>query len=180
MGTPCNTADSGNYVARHVPFLYYNNVRTDAARCALRVRDFGDFAGDLAAGTFRFSMISPNLCDDMHGNGVIGALDTCGGTSDTNNGDVWLSNLVRTLLARPGFQAGGTDALFIVWDEENGSTGSEPIPLIVVSPLVRRGSTTAMAYDHYSLLATIESGLGASRVGGTEALAAHTISDVWR
>jgi acid phosphatase len=179
MSTPCNTTDSGNYVARHIPFLYYNNVRTDAARCTARVRDYGDFAGDLRGGAYRFSMISPDLCNDMHGNGLGGLFDTCGGTA-VGNGNGWLAREMPAIRMTAGFLAGGTDVLFIVWDEEDGSTGSEPIPLIVVSPLVRPHTVTATPYDHYSLLATVLSGLGATRVGSTEARAAHVIDDIWR
>jgi hypothetical protein len=176
MGSPCNVTDSGNYVARHIPLLYYVDVQTDTARCNSRVRDYGDFAADLIAGTYRFSMISPNLCDDMHGNNPISALDTCGGVSAENNGDLWLAGQVPTILARSGFMAGGHDVLFIVWDEEDNSTGSEPLPLIIVSPLVTAGRSTAVAYDHASLLATITDGLGAARVG----IAAGPIHDIWR
>ena len=50
MGTPCNTSDTGNYVVRHVPFLYYDNVRTDATRCNARVVDYSNFANDFGGG----------------------------------------------------------------------------------------------------------------------------------
>lgn len=180
MGTPCNTADSGNYVARHVPFLYYDNVRTDAVRCRERTRDLGDFAADLAAGTYRFSFIAPNLCSDMHGNGILGVLDSCGGSSAINNGDNWLASHVPAIVGSRGFDPEGSDVLFLVWDEEDGSTGSEPIPLIIVSPLVQARVRTSVAYDHYSLLATILDGFGVSRIGNAEATSAAAITDVWR
>jgi hypothetical protein len=176
MGTACNVTDSGNYVARHIPLLYYVDVQTDTARCNDRVRDFGDFASDLGDGTYRFSMISPNLCNDMHGNNPVSFLDTCGGKSAVNNGDNWLAAQVPNILATPGFSPGGSDVLFIVWDEEDGSTGSEPIPLIIVSPLLAAGTPTGTSYDHASLLATITDGLGAGRVG----MASGPINDVWQ
>jgi hypothetical protein len=94
------------------------------------------------------------------------------------NGDTWLSTEVPHILARPGFQPGGTDVLFIVWDEESFGLTSNPMPLIVVSPLVRSGMPTATMYDHYSLLATIEDGLGLGRIAN--AATASVIDDVWR
>ena len=81
------------------------------------------------------------------------------------------------LLATPGFAPGGSDVLFIVGDELPAAQGSGPMPFIVVSPLAK-AMPTAGAYNHYSLLATIEDGLGLPRLGNAEASA--TIADVWR
>ncbi len=173
MGAPCNPggADGGaHFAVNHVPFLYYDDVFKDSTRCQARVRDYTDFAPDLLGGTIRFALISPNLCHDMH--------DTCAGTP-VGQGDTWLSTQVPTLLATPGFASGGRDVLFIVGDEQaNGALGTAaPIPFIVVSPLAKKGTTSA-AYNHYALLATIEDGLGVQRLGSTQASA--TISDVWK
>src|SRR5215831_9845372 len=66
MGTPCNLTTAGNYAARHVPFLYYNNVQSNAARCAAHVVDYTAFAADRAGTTPALVMIAPNLIHDMH------------------------------------------------------------------------------------------------------------------
>jgi hypothetical protein len=169
MGAPCNASvDAGTtFAANHVPFLYYADVYGDSARCTERVRDFGDFAGDLAGGTYRFSLVSPNLCDDMHG---------CGSGDAVKAGDDWLAAHVPAILTTPGFAAGGSDVLFIVADEPD-MVSALPLPFVVVSPLAKKG-TTAGAYTHESLLTTIEDGLGLPRLGNTAALA--PIADVWR
>jgi hypothetical protein len=175
MGAPCNPlgADGGTlFAAAHVPFLYYDDVFTNSGRCQQRVRDFGDFAGDLASpsGTpIRFSLVSPNVCNDMHSN--------CTGDA-VKQGDTWLADHVPAILATPGFAAGGRDALFIVGDELPAALGSGPMPFVVASPLAKAGATTAGTYNHYSLLATIEDGLGLPRLGNSEGSA--TIADVWR
>jgi hypothetical protein len=170
MGAPCNpTVDAGaNYAVSHVPFLYYDNVYTAPARCSNRVRDYGDFAADLASGAYGFSFISPDTCHDMQNN--------CTG-NQVLQGDDWLSTNVPSILATSGFSAGGRDVLFIVWDEAGTDLGTPPLPLVVVSPLTRHVSTTN-AYNHYSLLATIEDGLGVPRLGS--AVGAAAIDDVWR
>jgi hypothetical protein len=165
---PCDLTDNGAYALKHVPFAYYDDVQLDPARCALRVRPYSDFAADLAAGSYRFSYISPNLCDDMH--------DGCDGGDPIANGDAWLHANVPPILATAGFQAGGHDVLFIVWDEQDGSVGTSPIPLVIVSPLVKLGSTTGAAYNHYSLLATVEETFGVPHLGS----AAAPINDVWK
>ncbi len=169
MGTPCHSVDvaSTHYAVRHLPFMYYANVLSDAARCTEHLRDFGELAADL--GTYRFTMISPNLCSDMH--------DTCGGNAVTHGND-WASTNLAPILTQAGFQADGRDVLFIVWDEEDNSLGAAPIPFIVVSPLVTAGMVTATRYDHYSLLATWEDGLGLDRL--RNAAAATPIADIWR
>jgi acid phosphatase len=173
MSAPCNpagttSADGGAlFAAYHVPFLYYADVFGNNARCTDRVRDFGDFAGDLAAASYRVSMITPNLCDDMSGG--------CGGNA-VKMGDTWLAAHVPAILAGPGFASGGHDVLFIVADEPDLAT-SVPQPFVVVSPLAKQG-TTAGAYTHESLLTTIEDGLGLPRLGNTQGLA--PIADVWR
>ncbi len=175
MGAPCNPlgADGGTlFAAAHVPFLYYDDVFTNSGRCQQRVRDFGDFAGDLASASgtpIRFLLVSPNICNDMHSN--------CTGDA-VKQGDTWLANHVPAILATPGFAAGGRDALFIVGDELPAALGSGPMPFVVVSPLAKAGATTAGTYNHYSLLATIEDGLGLPRLGNSEGSA--TIADVWR
>jgi hypothetical protein len=169
MGAPCNASGDGGaaFAPNHVPFLYYADVYGNNGRCVARVRDLGDFAGDLAGGTYRFALITPNLCDDMHG---------CGSGDVVKAGDSWLAAHVPAILATPGFAAGGSDVLFIVADEPDMAT-SVPQPFVVVSPMAKKG-TTAGAYTHESLLTTIEDGLGLPRLGNTAGLA--PIADVWR
>ena len=169
MGTPCNSTDASatHYAVRHLPFMYYTNVLSNMARCTAHVRDYADFAADM--GSYRFTMISPNLCNDMH--------DTCGGNAVTH-GDTWASTNLGRILAQPGFAAGGHDVLFVVFDEEDGSRGNAPIPFIVVSPLAHAGHVTTAAYNHYSLLATWEDSMGLPRL--SMAVGAPAISDIWR
>ncbi len=155
MGTPCNIVNSSPYAAKHIPFLYYDNVRTNPTRCTSHVRDYGDFMAD--RGTYRFSMISPDLCHDMH--------DRCTPTNDAvRQGDDWLNANVSLITSAPGFSTNGV--LFIVWDEGDLSL-SNAIMLITISPLSRGAYTSTVAYNHYSLLATIQDGLGLPRLGSS-------------
>ena len=92
-------------------------------------------------------------------------------------GDNWLSVNVPPILATAGFSSGGSDALFIVWEEPGTNINPPPMPLIVVSPLAR-AATTGASYTHDSLLATIEDGLDVPRLGNSAGVA--PISDVWK
>src|SRR5262245_31606165 len=172
MGAPCNLTTSGDYAARHVPFLYYNNVQTNAARCAAHVVDYGGFAADLAGTTPALVMIAPNLIHDMHDPVAIPP-----NTMNYKNGDDWLAQEVPRILASPAYQQAGV--LFIVWDEDDLSgvpSADDPIPFFLLSPLARQnGFVSTTHIDHYSLLATIEDGLSLPRLG--KAAAAKPLND---
>jgi phosphatidylinositol-3-phosphatase len=67
---------------------------------------------------------------------------------------------VDRILASPAWQAGGV--LFITWDEGN-SVDNRVATLVIASGMTAAAS--AVAYNHYSLLATIEDHLGLPRLG---------------
>jgi hypothetical protein len=160
MGTPCNTTSSGDYAVKHVPFLYYDDVQSDAPRCMAHVVDYTELAADLAAGNApSFSIIAPNLTHDMHNPIPAGAQNLA-------NGDMWLSQEVPKILASPAYTDGGL--VVIVWDEDDLSglfAPDDPIPFIAVSKLAKSAYTSTVKGDHYALLATIEDGLGLPRLG---------------
>ncbi len=163
MGESCNVIARGDYAPKHVPFLYYDGIRQDEARCAAHVVDYDAFAADLAGAPSHFVFIAPDLVNDMH-DPVL--------ANDTNlqHGDEWLAANVPAILASPAFTDGGL--LVIVWDEDDLSgvlAPDDPIPMFLLSPLARRGGFTSETWaDHYALLATIEDGLGLPRLGNAD------------
>jgi hypothetical protein len=166
MGTPCNMTGAGVYVPRHLPFLYYLDVQTDAVRCADHVVDYAALASDLASTTPAFVFIAPNLVNDMHGTSPIP--NPFAAAANMHAGDLWLAANVPAITASAAYQRGGV--LFIVWDEDDlsgGLTGTDdPIPLFVLSPLAKSGGFVSSTHaDHYALLATIEDGLDLPRLG---------------
>jgi hypothetical protein len=159
MGTPCNTTDSGNYAQRHVPFLYYEDIQTNAARCDAHVVDFKGFSPATAAA---FNFIAPNLIDDMHNPDP---------TNSTNipDGDTWIGPQVSAITASEAYTKGGL--LVVVCDEDDASGGitgttDDPIEIFVISPYAKSGGyVSSVMANHYSLLATMEDGLGLPRLG---------------
>ena len=153
MGTACNMAAANLYAPKHVPFLYYDNVQTNAARCGAHVVDFAaNFATDLAAAP-SFVFIAPNLENDMH---------NLHSEKDKNiaSGDTWLSKVVPQILASAAYQDGGV--LVIAWDEDDFSglvAVDDPVPFYLLSPYAKAGFSSTVRADHYSLLATIAEGL---------------------
>jgi hypothetical protein len=168
-GGPCVVTDTYPYATKHVPFLFFQDVTSTQATCNDRVVDYSVFTGTDINAPRRFSMISPNLCNDMH--------DDCG-TGAIKGGDTWLSTNADAIIKK----LGPTDVLFIVWDEQTGSVGGAGTPMlnIIVSPLIKTpGGTTGAAYTHESLLGTFEQAFGVPQTLGNSGQV-NPINDVWK
>jgi phosphatidylinositol-3-phosphatase len=161
MPSGCPITSSGNYAAKHDPFVFFTDVSgnppssTNAA-CASHVVPFSTLASDVQNNTLpSYSYITPNLCDDMHSN-------SCTGSSDPiHQGDAWLSTNLPTILNSTTYKNDG--AVFITWDEDSGSTTNNPIGMIVLSPLAKgNGYTNTTLYSHSSFVRTVETIFGLS------------------
>jgi len=146
---------SGRYAKKHDPFLYFRDVARSRARHN-RVVPFTRLGRDLAAHRLPdFSLIVPNLCNDMHDCSVA-------------TGDAWLKAHVVPLLHSPELRGG---VVFVVFDEGTSDTGGGGrIEALALGPAVRGGSRFTRATNHYGLLRTIEDAwrlprLGFSRTG---------------
>ena len=153
---PCFTgATAGNYAKRHNPFIYYDDVARNRARCSHLV-GFGALSADLRAGSLpTFVWITPNVCDDMHDCGVA-------------TGDAFLARTVPLLLR----ELGPHGFLILTWDEGATNAGccgavaaGGHIATIVAGPDVIPGRRDHVAVDHYGVLATIERALGLPLIG---------------
>jgi len=131
---------TGTYARKHEPAISFTDISTSPSRCG-NITDFTHF--DPAAADFEF--IAPNLCNDMHDCSVA-------------TGDAFLRDFVPTILNSPAWQQGGV--LFIIWDEGEGPFSSNHVPTLVISKAVPQGYQSDAAYDHYSLLRTIEDAWG--------------------
>jgi hypothetical protein len=142
---------------KHDPFIYYDDIRTNAARCQAHVVPFTEFNTDLTGGTLpNFSWITPNMCNDMHDCSI-------------NTGDAWLAQVVPGILASSAFQNGGV--LFLTWDEGTTSAGccinasGGQVVTVVVAPSGVAGLRSAVNETHYSLLRTVEESWGLGALG---------------
>jgi len=130
------------YALKHNPFAYYGSG------CPAQVVPFTRFAPDIAEPDVpRFVWITPGLCNDGH-------------DCSTAVADAWLSSTVPTILATNAWKQGGV--LFLTWDEGEDRANSVLTIVIHQDPKIH---TSGAAYDHYSLLATIEDELGVARLG---------------
>jgi len=175
MPKPCYLGDTDVYVQKHNPFVYFDNIRLDQARCERSVVPFTALQSDLEAGALpNFLFIKPNLCNDSHDCG----LDIT---------DAWLTNLLVQLV--PALDA-KTDsyAIFIFFEEGQGNHSCCGLPaeaggrvaFVIYSPLVRNGFIDSTPYTHYSLLKTILTAWGLPDIGHTADVNNALITLPWK
>jgi phosphatidylinositol-3-phosphatase len=158
-GTDCPLTDSGKFVTRHTPMLFFDDVTGNdpsSTNCKAHVRPYTELAADLGGNKVaRYNFISPNLCDDMHG------LTVACGTANFDEvaaGDTWLKNEVPKILASDAYKKNGV--LFIAWDEGDeplvGTASDGPMPFIVMSPKAKAGFASQTKLTHSSLLRSVQ------------------------
>jgi hypothetical protein len=158
----CFTGSAGQYAQKHNPWIYYDDVRTNAARCNSIV-PYSQLSADIAGNHLpNFMWITPNMCNDMHDCSVAA-------------GDRWLAANVPPLLNSPAFTQ-GKGLLAIVWDEDDGGSAANRVPLILAGPQVKPGYVSHTPANHYSLLRTIETAWNLPPLTVNDA-AAQPISD---
>ncbi|HZP14154.1 MAG TPA: alkaline phosphatase family protein [Nevskiaceae bacterium] len=179
-GTQSATAQD-SYATRHNPFAYFHSIIDDAAYCNQHVVNLSPLQSDLAsiATTPNFVFISPSLCHDGHdapcANGEPGGLTSI---------NTFLPGLVHTIVSSPAFQQ---DGLLIVTFDEGAVTDASaccgetagpnsPLPgitglgggltgAVLLSPFITPGTVSSTAYNHYSMLRSIEDLLGLRYLG---------------
>jgi phospholipase C len=164
------------YERKHNPFVSYRDVQTNPARMA-NIVDFSQFAADLAGGHVAdYVWISPDQCHDMHGRSDPG--DGCDFSQVEGliaAGDAFLNNTVSAIMNSTAWT--GNSVIFITWDESdftgdgfNGfgddsgccdsvaGEGGGHVMTITISHSDHAPRTSNVAYNHYSILSTIEDG----------------------
>ena len=159
--------DAGRYAKKHNPFVYFASVTDSPDRCR-NVVPLQQLSTDLAAHRLpRFAFISPDLCHDTHDCSVA-------------DGDAWLRGVVPRILA----SLGSNGILVITYDEadHHSSAGccqkaaGGQVLTVIAGPKVKRGYRLRLAYDHYSLLRTIEDAWRLPRLGDAACSCTRTIS----
>jgi hypothetical protein len=166
MPTPCLASGSGAYSPRHNPFIYFDDIRLDAARCAGGVRPIGDLTTDLAsaATTRSFSLIVPDNCHNAH-------------DCPLSTADAWLRSVLPPIFDSPAW-ATGTSLLVVTFDEDDGAHDNR-IYTALVGPSVRPGGQVTAANDLYGLLRTFEASWSLAPLTAHDGLAAP-LSDAFR
>ncbi|HMC26790.1 MAG TPA: alkaline phosphatase family protein, partial [Verrucomicrobiae bacterium] len=168
MPAGCPTNSVFPYLARHDPFVFFDDVTTDMAYCTNHIRPFSELGGDLASDTVaRYNFITPNQTNDMHDLAA-------GSTSQAGQGDAWLSRQLPVILNSPSYTNNG--AIFILWDEGNPNG---PIGMMVLSPQAKGGGYfNSVRYNHSSLLRSLQEIFQVRPFLGNAAFA-NTLSDLF-
>jgi phosphatidylinositol-3-phosphatase len=149
---------TGLYVRKHNPAVSFNSISGSAERCA-NIQPLSAF--DPAAADFQ--LIVPNMCHTMH-------------DCPVEDGDAWLRAFVPTILASEAWKDGGV--LFITFDEGADKSRQNEVATLVIAPDVAPGMKSGVAHNHYSLLRTIEIGLGVACLA--ESCNANTMGEFFR
>jgi hypothetical protein len=169
------------YATRHDPFVYFESIIANPKYCDAHVVNLTGLSKDLSrvATTPNFSFISPDLCSDGH--------DAACADPNRPGGYVGINTFLLTWVPRithaPAFRKNGL--LIVTFDESaddstaccneptgpntsapggNGPGGGR-VGAVLVSPFIKPGTTTAVAYNHYSLLRSIENLFGLPHIG---------------
>ena len=159
---PTTVYESGSYVARHNPAVYYSDIYT-TPNMKQNIVPFTQLAVDLANNQLpNYSIIIPNVDNDAH-DGSIG------------QGDIWLSKNVAPVLNHPSFQPGGDGLMIVTFDECDGAAGGscngdvERVFTAVIGPKVKPGTKSTVSYKHESTLRTILDAFGITIYPGAAA-----------
>jgi hypothetical protein len=164
MPAPCYLTDSNGYIAHHDPFIYFDDIRTDLARCTSHVVNDAALSIDLAnaATTPNYALLVPDNCNNTHNCSV-------------ETGDAWLSTHIPALLSSPACTSDSC-LVILTWDEDDGSDGNHVLTVFAGSA-ARASSVSAVHYDHFDLLRTVEDLLGVSTQTSNDANAS-TMADL--
>jgi hypothetical protein len=171
MPAACFDYTVNPYAKRHNPFIYFDSVRSNEARCLSRVVPFDQFAIDMSQDSLPdFVWITPDICNSAH--------DCPLATADS-----WLGSLVDAIRASSAYQS---DSLIIItWDEGSSNAGccevakGGRVATILLSPMIQPGVQDSTEYTHYSLLAMLEKGWGLDLLGLAGDPRTTPVNGVW-
>jgi phosphatidylinositol-3-phosphatase len=186
------------YERKHNPFVSYLDVQTNPARMA-NIVDLSQLDTDLASGHVpNYAWISPDQCHDMHGRGGGGAADPCDFSNEQNliaTGDAFLAQTVGAIMSSKVWN--DESAILITWDESDftgtgpagfGDTrgccdadpgGGHVVTLAITGDKGARPRGSDVAYNHYSLLATVQDSFKLGCLGFTcDTANVHPMADL--
>ena len=206
-------AEAGDgYATRHNPFVYFHSVIDNQAYCDQHVVALGSpsgampaaalpgetgLASDLSSGSKapRFSLITPDLCDDGHD---FPCTNEPSGASALADIDRFLEVWVPKITGSPAYREHGL--LEIVFDEASNSEteacceempgpgspepgitgpGGGRVGAVLLSQFIKPGTVSSTPYNHYSSLASWESLLGLPRLADAASVPSVFGADVF-
>lgn len=150
LPSPCFVGNSGNYVQKHNPFIYFDAIRTHPERCNQSVVSLKTLDADLASKQLpNFAFIMPNMCNSAHDC----SLDVA---------DRWLEQMLNTLQSSPAL--GQNYLIYVAFEEgstDNASCCGLPesaggrVAAVLISPQAKSGFQEDTPFSHYGFLKTV-------------------------
>jgi phosphatidylinositol-3-phosphatase len=146
----CPIVSFGLYGAKHNPFVFFEDVSGSPPSkktqyCIDHHKPYSAFAADLAANNLaNYVFITPNLCNDMHGD------KKCPKGHRITAGDNWLKAELPRMI---DWVTKNSGVIFIIWDEGNETL---KLPFFAIGPGVKANHTGAVTYNHGSLIRSVE------------------------
>lgn len=156
------------YAQKHNPFVYFSDIASNSARMQKILPMTQTTLAQTLSNPPSFTYIVPDQCHDMHGTTTCTDFDGL-----LREGDREVSKLVTEITGASTFTA--NSVLLVVWDEDDYSSnfgccdskrrlgGGHTLAMVVDKNPYWRASAVPM--NHYSLLKTIEEGLGLPLLG---------------
>ncbi|HEY2541662.1 MAG TPA: alkaline phosphatase family protein [Gaiellaceae bacterium] len=157
------------YASKHNPFVNFTGTQDAVANMVPDTQLATDLANNALP---NYSMVVPDQCNDMHGTG--------GCSPDLiAAGDNYVNNTVKAIMASKQWGE-GRNAIVVTWDEDDfsdsgqpgtGCCGSDPggghVATIVITNKTKAPTTDSTAYNHYSLLRSMEDAFGLGCLAGS-------------
>ena len=173
--------EKDQYATRHNPFMYFKSIIEHPGICDTDVVNLEVLPGDLkeAKTTASYTFITPDLCDDGHDTPCKDGKRP-GGLVSAN---AFLEKWVPKITESPAYAEGGL--LIVTFDEgENDSSSccgekrgpNAPLPggngpgggdvgAVLLSPYIAPCTVSSVAYNHYSMLGSVEEFFKLPRLG---------------
>lgn len=160
----CDRSDgSGDrrYRRKHVPFLSFDSVALDRARCANVVPAERFDPHNLP----NYAFYTPDQCHDAH--------DLCDKEETRiDQAARWVEGFLEPLLADPAVME---KTLIVVTFDESQDAAHNHIYTVLLGGMVRPGIEIADCLDHFNVLRTVEDNFGLGTLGGEDARSAPII-----
>jgi Phosphoesterase family len=166
---PCDKTVHDPYYNDDLPFLYFKDIRDDAARCESHLVPLPQMATDLQSTTTtpNFVWWGADDCSDMEGCGI-------------RAGDTFLKETIGDILASKAWTT-QRSLLLVTFDEDryDKERPAQLIPTIALASTgVKQGYLSKVRYDHYNMLRTIEGTLGLGTLTAND-LYAEPMTDIF-
>ncbi len=176
MPSPCYTRFYRKYDMVRNPFVYFDSIRTDAARCKGNVLPLTQLAVDLKDNRLpNYALINPDMCNSGHNCSIYIA-------------DEWLKKMIEELQSSNAL--GDSSAIFVTFDEAQktntgsccglGTSAGGQVATILISPQAKSGFQDSTPLSHYSLLKTILLAWNLPALGKTEEPETSAITAPWK